>query len=124
MNLEVLVDNVGSGGGSVGVHDLSSIGALVGVKAGNSVLDLVHDRLVLTSGGGGVVTSDSGAGGGAGSVGAGHARDLVVHRLAGGLVLVGLEVSDVRQQCVMMMTDGDERQTWRRGRRDQWHAPW
>lgn len=81
MNLEVLVDSVGSGGGGVGVKDLSSVRALVGVEAGNGILDLVDDRLVVTGGGG------------VGSVGAGHARDLVVHGLASGLVLVGLEIS-------------------------------
>lgn len=85
MNSEVLVDSIGSGGGGVGVHDLSSVRALVRVEARNGVLDLVDNRLVLASSGG--------ASSGAGSVGAGHARDLVVHGLASGLVLVGLEVS-------------------------------
>jgi hypothetical protein len=80
MNSKVLVDGVGSSGGGVGVQDLSSIGALVAVKARNGVLDLVHDRLVV-------------AGSGSGSVVAGHARGLVVDGLASGLVFVGLEVS-------------------------------
>jgi len=110
MESKVLVDGVGSSGGGVGVQDISNVGALVAVKAGNSVLDLVDDRLVLISGS---------SGGGA----AGQARGLVVDGLAGGLVVVGLDVSvmDVRSAAMM---EQDGRQTWRRGRRDQWHAPW
>jgi hypothetical protein len=83
---KVLVDGVGSSGG-VGVQDLSSIGALVAVKARDGVLDLVDDRLVF-------------AGSRSGGV-AGQARGLVVDRLASGLVVVGLEVSVVDgQKCI------------------------
>ena len=111
MNSKVFVDSVGSSGGGVGVQDLSNIGALVAVKARDGVLDLVDDRLVVLGSGS--------SGGGA----AGHARGLVVDRLAGGLVLVGLEVSVMDVRSVVVMEE-DERQTWRRGRRGQWHAPW
>lgn len=83
---KVLVDDVGSGGGSVGVDDLSSIGTLVAVKAGNGILDLVTDGLV-------VVRS------------AGETRGLVVGGLAERLVLVGLEVSV--DGCQMALDDGE-----------------
>ena len=80
------------------------------MEARDGVLDLVDDRLVLIG---------SSSGGGAAS----QARGLVVDGLAGGLVVIGLEVSvmDVRRALVM---EEDERQTWRRGRRGQWRAPW
>jgi hypothetical protein len=76
---KVLVDGLGSSGGSVRVQDLRSIGALVAVKARDGVLDLVDDRLVV-------------AGSSRGGV-AGQARYLVVDRLTSRLVVVGLEVS-------------------------------
>jgi hypothetical protein len=116
MNSEVLVDSVGSSGGGVGVQDLSSIGALVAVKTRDGVLDLVDDRLVVSGG--------SGASGASSAGSVGHARDLVVDRLAGGLVLIGLEVSVIDVRSVVMMMKEDGRQTWRCGRRVQWRAPW
>lgn len=109
MKLKVLVDGVGGSGGGVGVEDLSNIRALVAVKARDGVLDLVDDRLVVLGSG----SSSGGA--------AGHARGLVVDRLAGGLVLIGLEVSVIHVRSVVMM-EADDRQTWRGGRRGQWRA--
>jgi hypothetical protein len=112
MNSKVLVDGVGSSGGGVGVQDLSSVRALVAVEARDGVLDLVDDRLVVSGGSG---TSSAGV--------VGHARGLVVDGLAGGLVLIGLEVSVMDVRNVVMVRE-DERQTWQRGRRCQWRAPW
>jgi hypothetical protein len=106
---KVLVDSVGGSGGGVGAQDPSSIGALIAVKAGDGVLDLVDDRLVV-------------AGSSRGGV-AGHARGLVMDRLASGLVVVGLEISVMDVRSVQMMSE-DKRQTWRCGRRDQSRAPW
>lgn len=80
------------------------------MKARNGVLDLVDDRLVLIG---------SSSGGSA----AGQARGLVVDGLAGGLVVVGLEVSVMHVRRLVMMED-NKRQTWRRGRHGQWRAPW
>jgi hypothetical protein len=59
------------------------------VEARDGVLDLVDDRLVVS--------------GGSGTVG--HARGLVVDGLAGGLVLIGLEVSVMDVRSVMMMKE-------------------
>jgi hypothetical protein len=42
-----------------------------------------------------------------------------VDRLAGGLVLIGLEVSVIDVRSVVMMMKEDGRQTWRCGRRVQ-----
>lgn len=79
------------------------------METGDGVLDLVDDGLVLI--------------GSRGRGAAGQARGLVVDGLAGGLVIIGLEISVMNVSNLVVMED-DGRQTWRRGRRGQWRAPW
>jgi hypothetical protein len=103
---KVLVDHVGSSGAGVRVGNLCGIRTLVAVQAGNGILDLVRDALVL-SGGAGVGRA------------VGHTRHLVVSRLASGLVVIGLEVSACTSEELSWKAEEEARQTWQCGRRGQ-----